>query len=161
MEVTTSAMLPPQSTTESGVTIVFLHGSAGSFGCYSYALSPLVRESGYNVIVPSFGAGNWDRAGGADAILTAAADAVERFSLESTKVYLVALSNGGKGAARVLAQHPGAFRGVALLSAILEDEPVAAGAARGAWAGISQCSLFTAGTISVCLLHTSRTALPH
>jgi hypothetical protein len=43
--------------------IVFLHGSAGNFKAYTWLWSRLAEEQGMVVIAPSYGFGNWDRAG--------------------------------------------------------------------------------------------------
>ncbi|MBI3945509.1 MAG: prolyl oligopeptidase family serine peptidase [Armatimonadetes bacterium] len=117
-------------------TLLFLHGSAGSFSIYWYALAPLARAHGIAVICPGFGFGEWQRPRGVETAMAALEDACRRYSLDPERVFLAALSNGGRGATRIVAAHPGRFRGVALISAVLEEEPVRAGVTEGAWRGL-------------------------
>jgi pimeloyl-ACP methyl ester carboxylesterase len=113
-------------------TIVFLHGGAGNFACYWYALSPLAREHGHMLVVPSFGFGDWHARGGMEAIGRVRSHAVDRLGADPSRLYLVALSNAGRGAMRLVARHPGLFRGVVLVSALVDDDP----ATDTAWTGL-------------------------
>lgn len=117
-------------------TLIFLHGSGGNFAVYWKALSPLALEHGIHLMFPTFGIGNWNRAGGVDAIISARRAACDRFALDPGRVFLAVLSNGGRGATRLLARGRGEFRGLALISAVLEEDPIAAAAAAGSLRGL-------------------------
>jgi len=108
----------------SRAALVFLHGSGGNFAVYWQALLPLAREHGIALLFPTFGAGNWSRPGGVEAVLEARSLACERYSVDPGQVFLAVLSNGGRGAMRLLAREPQAFRGVALISAVVEEKVV-------------------------------------
>jgi pimeloyl-ACP methyl ester carboxylesterase len=117
-------------------TLVFLHGSGGNFASYWYVLADLARRHDVAVICPSFGLGNWQRPGGVAAVFRALDHATRRYDLDGRPTYLAALSNGGRGATRVMAHSKGRrFRGVVLLSAVLEAGPLGRGVRRGAWRG--------------------------
>jgi poly(3-hydroxybutyrate) depolymerase len=130
------AIVPAYEGDGRGPTLAFLHGSGGNFASYWYVLAPLARERGIAIVCPTFGLGNWHKKGGVEAALRATDHAVERYGLDPKRVYLAALSNGGRGATRIIAQHAGRFRGVALISAVLEHGPIRAGLADGAWRGL-------------------------
>jgi pimeloyl-ACP methyl ester carboxylesterase len=117
-------------------TLLFLHGAAGNFAAYWQALAPLARRDGIALVFPGFGAGNRDRPGGVEAVLAARDTACEQFALAPDRVFLAALSNGGLGASGVLARGPPAFRGVALISAVVAEEHVAMAAAAGSLRGL-------------------------
>ena len=130
------AIVPGDAEAAKRPSVVFLHGSGGNFASYWYVLAPLARERGIAVLCPTFGFGNWHKAGGVEAALAATDHAIKRYGLDPERVYLAALSNGGRGATRVAAQHPDRFRGVALISAVLEHRPIRAGVSKGAWRGL-------------------------
>ena len=132
------ALIPrPSDATRRTPGIVFLHGSAGNFSCYWYALAPLAREMGHAVVAPSFGFGNWHREGGSATIHRVTEHAQSRYGLGDRPLYLVALSNAGRGALRAVAQRPRLFRGVVLISAVLDDESIAQATDRRAWDHVS------------------------
>jgi len=116
--------------------VIFLHGSGGNFSVYWHVLARLARDHGIAVVCPSFGCGNWQREGGVAWALAAADDATARFRLDPGRMYVAALSNGGRGVTRLVAARPGRFRGVILISPVLEEAPIARGAEAGAWRGM-------------------------
>jgi len=138
------AIAPGEAVAAKPPTLVFLHGSGGNFASYWYVLSALTRERGIAVLCPTFGFGNWQKQGGVEAALAATDHAIERYGLDPKRVYLAVLSNGGRGATRVIAAYPGLFRGVVLISAVLEHRPIRAGVSKGAWRGLP--ILFIHGT---------------
>ncbi len=107
--------------------VVFLHGSAGNFACLWHALAPLARRHRLALICPSFGLGNWQRPGGTEAVRQAVLDACQRFAIDPENLTLMVLSNGGRGATRLVARHPGMFRRVVLISPVLERQPLREG----------------------------------
>ncbi len=58
---------PPRGLTGSPA-IIFVHGSAGNFVSYLWALRSLSQQHGFAVAHPSFGFGMWSRKGGVEAI---------------------------------------------------------------------------------------------
>jgi pimeloyl-ACP methyl ester carboxylesterase len=115
--------------------LVFLHGSAGNFSSYWTLLADLARRRRVLVICPSWGYGEWQRPGGVEAVVSALDHAQRRYPLDERQIYLAALSNGGRGATRVMTRHARRFRGVAFLSAVIETGPLRRAVARGAWRG--------------------------
>ncbi len=126
---------PRRSTTPS-TTLVFLHSSSGNFAAYWQALAPLSRRHGIALVFPSFGAGNWSRPGGVEAVLAARTAACERFALAPDRVFLAVISNGGLGVSAALGSEPATFRGVALIPAVVEETRLASAAATGALRGV-------------------------
>jgi pimeloyl-ACP methyl ester carboxylesterase len=113
--------------------LLFLHGSGGNFAAYWYVFGDFARRRRLTALFPSFGLGNWHRPGGVAAAMGSAAHAAADPSVRGNGLYLIALSNGGRGATRIVAAQPGRFRGVVLLSAILEQRPIREGSRKGAW----------------------------
>lgn len=135
-------------------TVVFLHGSGGNFASYWHVLSPLARDRGIAVVCPSFGFGNWHREGGVEAVLRATDHAVERYGLDPDRLYLAALSNGGRGATRVVKAHPRRFRGIVLLSAVLEHDTIREGLWTNAWRGLPVLFIHGAADLRLPLSYT-------
>ncbi len=104
--------------------IIFLHGSGGNFKTYLWLWSQWAEERGWAVICPSFGFGNWDRPAGVEAIQTAVDHALDTLPLDPTRLYLVGLSNGGRGVSRAAVLAPEQYRGLVFLSSIIEEEVV-------------------------------------
>src|SRR6185436_19940585 len=91
--------------------ILFLHGSAGNFKSYLWLWSKLAERDGVVIISPSGGFGNWRPESVADAVM-ALQDAANFASLDTNRVYLAGLSNGGLGVCRLAASHPTTFCGL-------------------------------------------------
>jgi pimeloyl-ACP methyl ester carboxylesterase len=106
--------------------LIFLHGSAGNFKAYLWVWSQLGEERHMAVICPSFGFGNWYRAGGTEAIDAVVTHALTTLPIDLTHLYLVGLSNGGTGVSRAAVATPDRYRGLVYISPILEEEIVLA-----------------------------------
>ena len=101
--------------------LVFLHGSGGNFKSYTWLLSKVADERGMVLIAPSFGFGNWDRKHGTAAVMAALDDASKAVPLDTSRVHLAGLSNGGLGVTRVAASDSGGkFRSLILLSPVCD-----------------------------------------
>jgi pimeloyl-ACP methyl ester carboxylesterase len=99
--------------------LVFLHGSLGNFKPYTWVWSRLAEERGMIVVSPSFGFGNWEQPGGAEAVLRTL-DAVRReMPVDEKRIYLAGLSNGGLGVCRLAVEAPDIFRGLIFLSPVI------------------------------------------
>jgi len=127
------AIVPRSEPCAGKPVLVFLHGSGGNFSLYWEALAPLAREHGLPVLCPSFGFGLWGRPEGLAQIDRVVQDASTRYGVDSARVVLVALSSGGTGVTRAVKERAGRFRGVVMISAVLEQEPIRQGVVAGAW----------------------------
>jgi len=113
--------------------IVFLHGSLGNFKTYTWVWAKFAEEHGYVIIAPSFGFGNWSRAGGDEAVLAALDDAATIVDLDPQRIYLAGISNGGIGVSSGALATPGRFRGLIYLSPVLPDKIVRSAEFLEAW----------------------------
>jgi pimeloyl-ACP methyl ester carboxylesterase len=84
------------------------------------------------VIAPSFGFGNWDRAGMAS-VLQALDDAATVVDINQDRVYLAGLSNGGLGVSQLAVAAPGRFRGLIFISPVMATEIADGRAFQDAW----------------------------
>ena len=103
--------------------ILFVHGSLGNFKGYLWCWKKFADQNNFAIIAPTFGSGNWNRKGGGDEILRAVKYCKSNSKLDSDNVYIVGLSNGGKGVSRVIASAPSSnFKGIIFISAVMERE---------------------------------------
>jgi poly(3-hydroxybutyrate) depolymerase len=119
--------IPPGPPGETPPAVVFLHGSAGNFKGYLWVWKPIADAGKFMVIAPSFGFGDWQDAGGMEAIERARMHALRDLGADPARVYLAGLSNGGRGVTRAVASMaPGEPRwaGIILLSAVIEPRIV-------------------------------------
>lgn len=116
---------PDHAPSERRPVLLFLHGSAGNFKAYFHLWYPLAKKLRWVLVCPSFGFGNWNQPGGMEAIDRAYQYSVESLGGDPDRVYLVALSNGGRGATRTFAAHPERYAAVVMVSAVLEQGPIA------------------------------------
>jgi predicted esterase len=115
--------------------VVFLHGSGGNFKSYLWAWKRLADRERLVIVSPSFGFGNWDRAGGEEAVERARTYAVDRLPVDANRIHLAGLSNGGKGVSRIGARHPERYRGLIFLSPVLEEAVVGSRPFTEGWRG--------------------------
>ena len=101
--------------------IVFLHGSGGNFKPYIWLWSKLAEKEGYVIIAPTFGFGNWNRVEGLEAVRSALEDAKSKTNIDADSIYLAGLSNGGLGVSQVAANDAKTYKGVILLSPVLDN----------------------------------------
>lgn len=104
--------------------IVFLHGSFGNFKTYTWAWTKFAEAQGFVIIAPSFGFGNWSHPGGVEAANRALDDAATVVKLDSDRIYLAGLSNGGLGVSRLAATSPERFQGLIFLSPVMDTRYV-------------------------------------
>lgn len=126
---------PPGERRPGRPALIFLHGSAGNFRSYVYALRALSAEHGWVVAHPSFGFGLWDRPGGVEAIERARDWLVTHEQVDPARVVLVGLSNGGLGASLAAAQHAEHYAGVGFISPVFDDRAVTSAAFTAGWRG--------------------------
>jgi len=130
------AYAPPHGAGERLPAVVFLHGSAGNFKAYFHLWRRFADAARVLVVCPSFGFGNWYEPHGVEAIERARAWAVATLGADERRIFLVGLSNGGTGVTRAAAASPAAYRGIAFLSGVLEDEVLLDGARPGGAASL-------------------------
>jgi predicted esterase len=100
--------------------IVFLHGSVGNFKGYVWLWSKIAEKLGMVIISPSYGFGNWDRAGSLTTIERALDDAATQVAIDPARVYLAGLSNGGLGVSRAAFADPDRYRGLIFISPVID-----------------------------------------
>jgi dipeptidyl aminopeptidase/acylaminoacyl peptidase len=114
--------------------LVFLHGSGGNFKAYTWLLSRVADERGMILIAPSYGFGNWDPRKGPPAVFAALDDARKHVSIDTNRVHLAGLSNGGLGVSRTAASQNGnRFRSLILLSPVFDTDAVKSPAFAERW----------------------------
>jgi len=113
--------------------IIFLHGSVGNFKAYIWIWSKLAEEQGVVVLAPSFGFGNWQQPGSIATILSALEDAASVIEIDRNQVFLAGLSNGGLGVSRLAATSPEQFRGLILISPVMDTRIIDGMAFQTAW----------------------------
>ena len=104
------------ATNEPTPAIVFLHGAGGPFKAYQWVWRQFAEKYGYVIISPTFGFGNWWEAGGTEAVIRALEHASTEVAIDSDRVWLAGLSNGGYGTIYTGLEHGDRFQGLILLS---------------------------------------------
>lgn len=132
---------PPHAPGERRPALLFLHGSAGSWKGYFHGQYTLARRRRMALAQPSFGFGNWNRRGGLEAIEQTRRWLVTRPWVDPERVYLVCLSNGGRGVTRVMQSGPARFRGVVFISAVVETDVIDAAQFDPTWRGVPVLTL--------------------
>ena len=101
---------------------LFLHGSLGNFKGYIWVLHSLANQHRFAIIAPTFGAGNWNRKGGVEAIEQWIQYCESQPGLDGSRIILAGLSSGGRGVSHIWAKYPNRFHGIILLSPVIESE---------------------------------------
>lgn len=127
---------PPHAPGERRPVVLFLHGSAGSWKGYLQVLLELARRRGLGLAQPSFGFGAWNRPGGVDAVERTRRWLVAQPWVDPSRVYLVGLSNGGRGITRVMQSGPARFRGLVFVSAVVEPRVLDAAPLEPSWRAV-------------------------
>ena len=117
--------------------ILFLHGSLGNFQGSWQIWKSFADENGIAIVAPSFGAGNWYKDGGLEAIEQARLFCEEHPMIDSKRIVLAGLSNGGLGVTRGARATPNAWRGLIFLSPVFEKMVVDSEEFANGWAGRS------------------------
>ncbi len=114
--------------------IVFLHGNGGNFKLMPWLWAPLADRDRFAIVAPSFGFGLWDD-GGVAAVERALDDALARLPIDSGRVYLAGLSDGGKGVTRAAMAGPSRYAGLIYVSPTMIVEEIDSPEFRDGWAG--------------------------
>ena len=100
--------------------VIFLHGSLGNFRGYLWVWKRVADEYGVAVVAPTFGAGRWKEPGGTEAVEGALRYCASHPRMDPSRIYLAGLSNGGLGVCLAAGRSPDAYRGVILISPVLD-----------------------------------------
>lgn len=118
--------VPPHAAGERLPCVIFLHGSGGNFTGYLWVWKALADELRFVVVAPGFGFGNWQRPGGVEAVEAARQYAIDSLPVDSDRIVLAGLSNGGRGVMRTIETNGRAYRAVVLISAVVDVDPTPA-----------------------------------
>lgn len=102
--------------------LIYLHGMGGNRKSHFRVLSRISKRMRCAVIAPTFGLGNWEKAGGAQLVVDVAREARETLPIDPERLFLLGYSNGAKGVTRAVVKEPELFRGLIYLSPVTEDE---------------------------------------
>ena len=128
--------VPPETRADESLpALVFLHGSGGNFLPYIWILAKVAKQERLIIIAPSFGFGNWRKAGGSTAVLNALADAQQKANIDPQNIYLMGLSNGGLGVSLVSHEAATQFAGLIFISPVMANEIVDSPAFHTQWHG--------------------------
>lgn len=125
--------LPKRATQERMPVVIFLHGSLGNFRGYLWVWKRIADAHGFAIVAPTFGAGNWDAPGGEAAIEQARQHCVSHPRLDPSRIFLAGLSNGGRGVCLGARRSPDAYRGLIVISPVLDSEILLKGSFIQAW----------------------------
>jgi pimeloyl-ACP methyl ester carboxylesterase len=115
---------PPTAGEEPLPVLLFLHGWGGPFLGYQWVLKRFADQAGYAVVSPAFGMGWWRQPGAMPTVARALDWIDEQPGLDSERVLLAGLSNGGPGVSRAALAFPERWRGVVFLSAVMDRDHV-------------------------------------
>jgi pimeloyl-ACP methyl ester carboxylesterase len=121
----------PAGTEERLPVVIFLHGSLGNFRGYLWVWKSFADRHRVAVVAPTFGAGRWNEPGGAEAVDAALRYCTAHPRMDPSRVYLAGLSNGGLGVCLAARQSPDAYRGLILISPVLDLRSMFAGRSEG------------------------------
>ena len=127
--------VPSAKPAEKMPVILFLHGSLGNFKGYMWVLKQLADRRHCAIVAPSFGLGNWGRKGGVEAIKRTRRWTEDQPQLDSGRIYLACLSNGGRGMMQAAIQDPQAYRGLISISGRLNGDLVRSAEFGAGWSG--------------------------
>jgi predicted esterase len=113
--------LPEVTRGEQLPCLMFLHGMGGNRKPHFWVLSRMSTHMKCAVIAPTFGLGNWDKAGSAEFVVEVAREALATLPLDPERLLLLGYSNGAMGVTRAAVKEPELFRGLIYLSPIIED----------------------------------------
>ena len=102
--------------------LVFLHGMGGNMKACLWLLSKLSEQNHCIVIAPTFGIGNWDRAGSGKFVDAVVHEAMTAMPIDPKRIFLMGYSNGAMGVTRAAIADPKLYRGLIYLSAVTDDD---------------------------------------
>lgn len=119
--------VPPQvDRSLASPVLVFFHGSGGCFKAYLWILSKIADRSGCIVVAPSHGIGNWQASESEASLQAALASASRIAAIDSTRVHVAGLSNGGLAVSQLAAAEGSRFRSLVFLSPVFDVAQIGA-----------------------------------
>jgi predicted esterase len=118
------AYIPEHKPGEKLPVILFLHGAGGNFKAFVWNWKRLADSRGIAIVAPSFGCGSWHHRGGMEAIDIAYEYCRRHPELDSQRIILAGLSNGGIGVSRAMCLNPERYCGLVYISPVLEPDVV-------------------------------------
>jgi pimeloyl-ACP methyl ester carboxylesterase len=115
--------------------LVFLHGHGNNYLFFVHALRPLCDRLRLALVMPSFGYGNWEAPGGAEAVERATRFGVSAIDPEPARIFLGGISQGGAGVSRTAAAFPQRFAGLIFISPTMELDVLGSEAFEEGWRG--------------------------
>ena len=115
--------------------IVFLHDRMGNSQSYWTVWKKFADTHQYAIVAPSFGAGNWSREGGLEAIEQARQFCMDHPRIDGNKLILAGLSKGGAGVTRGGRATPAKWQGLLFISPVIEKSIIESEDFRNGWGG--------------------------
>lgn len=101
--------------------LVFLHGHGGNCLLFPHLLRRLADDARCVLVCPTFGYGNWEHPHAIGCVERAVRYATEHFAeIDTQKVWLMGLSQGGAGVGRAAVGLPDVFAGLVFVSPTME-----------------------------------------
>ena len=101
--------------------IVFLHGWLGNMKPYVWSWARLADRCGFVIVCPTFGNGLWKGESADDTLRWLDRVIREDPMCDARQVFVVGLSNGGTGVTRWATVLPETYRGLVMVSPVMED----------------------------------------
>lgn len=115
--------VPPHAPGERLPLLIFVHGSGGSLVAYQALLRQWAIAGRFVLVSPAFGIGDWQTEGGVETIEAARTFAEASLPVDSSRVALAGLSNGGRGLTRLIAKDSARkWKAIIALSAVIEAD---------------------------------------
>lgn len=102
--------------------LVFFHGSGGNFKAYLWILAKLADKTGFVLVAPSNGMGNWTAEDSRRCLGNALAAASSAATIDRSRIHLIGLSNGGLAVCQLAVAQGSDFASMVFLSPVF-DEP--------------------------------------
>ena len=99
--------------------LLFLHGYGGDFTSYLYLLSQAADTAGFAIVAPTYKQGSWD-ADSIPFIQKVLTEAGNKFPLDTDKITLMGISNGGLIIPNVISHLGDSIKNVVILSSYME-----------------------------------------
>ncbi len=118
------AYIPDHKPGQKLPVILFLHGAGGNFKAFIWNWKRLADARQLAVVAPSFGCGSWYQRGGMEVIDVAYEYCAHHPELDTNRIILAGLSNGGIGVSRGMCLHADRYCGLVYISPVLEPDVV-------------------------------------
>jgi len=100
--------------------LVFFHGSGGNFKAYLWILAKLADKTGFVLVAPSNGLGNWSAEDSRRCLGNALAAASGVAAVDRSRIHLIGLSNGGRAISQLAGDQGSDFASIIFLSPVFD-----------------------------------------